>query len=72
MALKILYCAVSTLFFLSLAFTFEPSAHAYVDPGSGLLVLQSLGAIFSGGLFYFRKKLAKLLSRNKPRLPDEL
>jgi hypothetical protein len=72
MALRVLYCAVSALFFLSLAIAFEPQAHAYVDPGSGLLVLQSLGAIFSGGLFYFRKKLARLLSRNKAETSNEL
>src|SRR5689334_20242741 len=35
----------------------EKPAHAYVDPGSGLLNLQILGASLAGGVFYLRHKL---------------
>jgi hypothetical protein len=31
---------------------------AYIDPGSGILLWQSITAGFVGVLFYFRKKLA--------------
>lgn len=29
--------------------------YAYTDPGSGLLILQILGSVFVGALFYFSK-----------------
>jgi len=38
----------------------EQRAHAYVDPGSGLLFLQMLGASVAGGLFFLRDRLRKL------------
>jgi hypothetical protein len=31
-----------------------PDAHAYIDPGSGTLLLQMLAASIVGALFYFR------------------
>ena len=43
----------------------ERRAYAYTDPGSTLLVFQSLSAIFSGGLFYFRKRLKSLIVKSK-------
>ena len=30
-------------------------AHAYVDPGTGAMILQIIGAIVAGALFYFRQ-----------------
>ena len=65
MARKLLFCTINAIFLLCLGFCFERRAQAYVDPGSGLLVLQSLGAILSGVVFYFRRKLLKLLPRSK-------
>lgn len=38
------------------------TAFAYINPGSGSLLLQMLFAGFIGGLFYFRKYSAFLLS----------
>lgn len=32
----------------------------YTDPGSGVLLLQALVAAFFGGLFYFRKAIARI------------
>jgi len=40
----------------------ERAAHAYVDPGSGLLTLQMLGASLAGGFYFLRHKLRKLVS----------
>jgi hypothetical protein len=57
MALKLKYCALTAALFLGLAFCFERPAYAYVDPGSGLLVIQSLSAIVTGIVFYFRRRL---------------
>ena len=35
-------------------------AHAYVDPGTGAMILQIIGAIVAGTLFYFRQLRAKI------------
>jgi hypothetical protein len=35
-------------------------AHAYVDPGTGAMILQIIGAIVAGTLFYFRQLRAKV------------
>lgn len=40
----------------------ECQAKAYVDPGSGLLTLQMLGASVAGGFFFIRHKLKKLIA----------
>jgi hypothetical protein len=38
-------------------------AHAYVDPGSGLLAFQVSGSMLAGALFVLRTKIRKLFSR---------
>jgi len=53
-----------------ISFSLEQQAHAYVDPGSGLILFQSLGAIFTGGLFYFRRRLKLLFTREKEKNSD--
>jgi len=55
---------------LGISFSLEQQAHAYVDPGSGLILFQSLGAIFTGGLFYFRRRLKLLFTREREKNPD--
>jgi hypothetical protein len=40
----------------------EPRAHAYIDPGSGLLVYQSMSAMFAGMLFCLRRRIASFFS----------
>lgn len=41
-------------------------AHAYVDPGSGLLFFQVGGSMLAGTLFVLRAKIRKLLRLGKP------
>src|SRR5271168_5328866 len=41
--------AVTVMLVVALSFTFERQAHAYVDPGSGLLLFQGISATISGG-----------------------
>lgn len=44
-------------------------AHAYVDPGSGLLVFQVGGSMLAGALFVMRTKIRKMLglkAKSKP------
>jgi hypothetical protein len=46
------------------------TAHAYIDPGTGSMVVQVMGALVAGGIFYFRESLLRvkglLLRRSKP------
>ena len=65
MTLKLKSLGVSFALFVFLGLSMERRAYAYTDPGSTLLVFQSLSAIFSGGLFYFRKRLKSLIVKSK-------
>jgi hypothetical protein len=62
--------AVTTMLVIALGFTFERQAHAYVDPGSGLLIFQGISATISGVLFYFRRRIKNLFVRTQTK-PDE-
>lgn len=50
----------------SLGLAIEPRAYAYVDPGSGLLMLQAAGTVLTGVLFTLRRRIKSLFTRNKP------
>jgi hypothetical protein len=43
----------------------EPRAHAYINPGDGLLALQSLFAGLAAFGYFMRSRLAALFGRNK-------
>jgi hypothetical protein len=58
------YFAITLMLLIALSFTFERQAHAYVDPGSGLLIFQGISAAFSGALFYFRRRIKNLFVKN--------
>lgn len=47
-------------------------AYAYLDPGSGAIILQVLAAAFFGGLLYFRKFLDGFLNlfKRKSKQPE--
>jgi len=49
----------------SLCLALEPKAYAYIDPGSGLLMLQAAGTILTGILFTLRRRIKSLFTRNK-------
>jgi hypothetical protein len=67
---KLKYFAVTLMLLIALSFTFERQAHAYVDPGSGLLIFQGISAVFSGALFYFRRRLKSLFVKNPKGVPQ--
>ncbi len=49
---------VSTVLLLaSFALLLESRAFAYVDPGSGLLITQTIGAVFTAAALWFRKRI---------------
>src|SRR5258705_4174184 len=64
------YFAITLMLFVALSFTFERQAHAYVDPGSGLLIFQGISAVFSGALFYFRRRLKNLFVKTPKGIPQ--
>ena len=43
---------------------------AYIDPGTGAIALQLLIAGLAGGMFYFRKAIAKIFQHFKKK-PEE-
>ena len=63
---KIKFYAATAAMFLALSFALERPAYAYVDPGSSLLIFQSLSAIVTGTLFYFRRRIKSIFSRSLP------
>lgn len=51
-----------------------PAAHAYLDPATGSIILQSALAAIFGSLFFFRQtwgRLAAKLRRRPPELEQE-
>jgi hypothetical protein len=44
----------------------EPRAMAYVDPGSGLLALQSIASMMAAAVFFLRRRIMGLFTRKKP------
>jgi hypothetical protein len=60
MVLRVKYLIVTMALLFSVACFFERPAYGYVDPGSGLLMFQSVSAFLTGTLFYFRRRLKGL------------
>ena len=44
----------------------ERRAMAYVDPGSGLLALQSIGSMLAAAAFFMRRRIMGLFNKKKP------
>jgi hypothetical protein len=70
MTYKLKYFAITFMLLITLGFAFERQAHAYVDPGSGLLIFQGISAIVSGVLIYFRRRIKALFTRTQPEAPS--
>jgi hypothetical protein len=62
---KLTYVLLTCALLFLLCVSFERQAYAYVDPGSSLLVFQTLSAVVTGVLFSIRKRLKTLLTRSK-------
>ena len=67
MALRLKFWFLTLALCVALSLALEQQAHAYVDPGSSLLIFQSFGAVLSGVLFYFRRRLKLLFTRNSSK-----
>lgn len=70
MRLKISYLFVTVAMFFCLSLSFERRAHAYIDPGSGLLMLQAAGTVMTGVLFTLRRRIKALFVRSKGTQPE--
>jgi hypothetical protein len=67
MTLTLKYFATTLMLLVALSFAFERQAHAYVDPGSGLLIFQGISATVSAALFYFRRRIKGLFVRTQAK-----
>lgn len=65
MHLRLQYLAVTAALLFFFVLSCERPAYAYTDPGSAILLFQSLSAVVTGSLFYFRKRLRKLIGMAK-------
>ncbi len=68
------HIASTVLLLASLALLFESRAFAYVDPGSGLLITQTIGAVLTAALLWFRKRIRNVFrspqTAEKPQQPE--
>ena len=60
LALRAGHATLTACLLFSVMCVLERPAHAYVDPGSGLLAYQTLTTLVAGTIFYFRQKLHAL------------
>jgi hypothetical protein len=51
---------------LCLLLATERRAMAYVDPGSGLLAIQSIGSLLAAAGFFLRRRIMGLFNKKKP------
>jgi drug/metabolite transporter (DMT)-like permease len=72
MARRLQLALLTLMLFVALSFSLERQAHAYVDPGSGILLFQSLTAMVSGALFYFRRRIKSLFTKTSPKSADPI
>jgi len=49
----------------------ERPAHAYADPGSGLLAIQAAGSALVATGWYLRRKIYALFHRSAPKVEPE-
>jgi hypothetical protein len=65
--MKRLISVCLTLFFcFCLMIATERRALAYVDPGSGLLAIQSIGSMLAAAAFFMRRRIMGLFNKKKP------
>jgi hypothetical protein len=51
---------------LCLLISTERRAYAYIDPGSGMMALQTITAGLAAAGYFMRRKIAALFGRKKP------
>ena len=66
MRLRFACLCISLAMLVCLAVSLEDKAYAYIDPGSGLFILQGVGGFFAGVLYWTRKHIKALIRRPTP------
>lgn len=59
---------------VTLSMAIAAPAQAYIDPGTGSMLLQVIGAVIAGAIFYFREvrlKILSMFSRRRKTPADE-
>jgi len=59
--LKLIYLFAGIVQIAAIFSAFEKPAYAYVDPGSGYLLLQIAGSMLAGAAFFVRHRLKRML-----------
>lgn len=71
---RFLYGIAVVLWFTTFLSALELPAHAYVDPGTGLFILQMLTSTFAGIMFMLRRRIrdmfAKVTGRGRNEIAD--
>ena len=65
MSIRVKFYLVTLLCIVALNFAVERPAYAYIDPGSGLLLIQNVGAVVTAVLFFFRRRIKALFTRQR-------
>ena len=63
---RLISLSLSVFTCLCLMLATERRAMAYVDPGSGLLALQSIASMMAAAAFFLRRRIMGLFTRKKP------
>ena len=61
----LVYSSLTVLQWLFLIAAMQRPAYGYVDPGSGMLIVQFVGSILSGGIFFLRRRLRQFFFSGK-------
>ena len=68
--MKVLHFVVLSGLFFFLFLSFERPAMAYIDPGSGLFLMQGFSSMCVGALFFARRRLKRLVTRSKVKTAE--
>ncbi len=63
---RLVYLSVTAFSLLGLLLATERRAMAYVDPGSGLLAVQSIGSMMAAAGFFLRRRIMRVFTKKKP------
>jgi hypothetical protein len=77
--IRLIYVVLTISQCLLFLAAFEKPAYGYIDPGSGILLVQVLSSALGGVIFFLRKRLRhylqltkKALTLNHSERPDEM
>jgi hypothetical protein len=63
---RILPLSLSVITCVGLLLATERRAMAYIDPGQGLLFVQSIGAAMAAAAYFLRRRILALFGKKKP------